>query len=73
MSTWDLTDDTNQKNPTSQRTIKQQYTMAVLKNNNMDLNTTTIGQSKLPGRMTSFWRVSFENRYSFVHATAKFD
>lgn len=41
MSTWDLTDDTNQKNPTSQRTIKQQYTMAVLK-------TTTWTWTQLP-------------------------
>lgn len=44
-----------------------------LKHNNTDLNTITISQSKVSGRMTSFWRASFENRYSFFHTAAKID
>lgn len=72
MSTWDLTEDTKQKKP-QPKNHKATARRGSLKHNNMDLNTITICQSKLSGRMTSFWRVSFENRYNFAHAAAKFD
>lgn len=61
------------KNPNQPKNHKATAHHGSLKHNNMDLNTITICQSKLSGKITSFWRGSFENKYSFAHAAAKFD
>lgn len=53
MSTWDLTEDTKQKN-SQPKNHKATAHHGSLKHNNMDWNTITICQSKLSGIMTSF-------------------